>query len=145
MIVIRAAHLREGVQGVDQLQLSVATQGDHLVHLLELEADRVEARHELIQPPLAQCLMRLPHLAAVHRTHFSNVSLSMDYIFPSHPLLLKCHQKSACSGSCTAPWSQHLLKIHHYQEHSLQTCPILQTYSNIRGKSGQLNISCPHM
>lgn len=58
-----AAPTREGVQRVHQLQLGVAAQRDHLVHLLELEADDVEASHELVQAPLAQLLVLAPHLA----------------------------------------------------------------------------------
>lgn len=61
-------HLGEGVQGVHQLQLCVPAQGDHLVHLLQAQADAVEARHELVQPPLAHILMLSSHLRhiAVH-------------------------------------------------------------------------------
>ena len=36
--------LSEGVQAVHQLELGVATQGDHLVHLLELTSDDSEPR-----------------------------------------------------------------------------------------------------
>ena len=35
---ICTTHLREGIQGVDKLQLRVAAEGDHLVHLLQLQA-----------------------------------------------------------------------------------------------------------
>ena len=31
--------LRKGVKGVDKLQLSIATKGDHLIHLLQLARD----------------------------------------------------------------------------------------------------------
>ena len=31
--------LRKGVKGVDKLELSIATKGDHLIHLLQLARD----------------------------------------------------------------------------------------------------------
>ena len=59
-----SANLREGVQGVDQLQLGVTPQSDHLVHLLQAQADAVETCHELIEAPLAHILMLPPHLSS---------------------------------------------------------------------------------
>ena len=50
-------HLRKGVQRVNQLQLRIASQRDHLVHFLQLEADGVEGRHKLLQAALAQALV----------------------------------------------------------------------------------------
>lgn len=48
--------LRERVQAVHQLQLGVAAQCQHLVVLLQLVGDHVEAVHELVEPLLAQVL-----------------------------------------------------------------------------------------
>lgn len=48
--------LGEWVQAVHQLQLGVAAQCQHLVVLLQLVGDHVEAVHELVEPLLAQVL-----------------------------------------------------------------------------------------
>lgn len=48
--------LGERVQAVHQLQLGVAAQCQHLVVLLQLVGDHVEAVHELVEPLLAQVL-----------------------------------------------------------------------------------------
>ena len=51
--------LGEGVERVDQLELGVAAERDHLVHLLELPGDDDEPLHELVEPHLAQLVVRL--------------------------------------------------------------------------------------
>jgi hypothetical protein len=40
-------HLTEGIQSVHQLQLSISTQCDHLVHLLQLQAAGTKQRNRL--------------------------------------------------------------------------------------------------
>ena len=44
--------LWEGVEAVDQLQLRISPQRDHLVHLLQLTRDNAEPGHEVSQPLL---------------------------------------------------------------------------------------------
>ena len=60
-----ATYLREGIKGVDQLQLCISTESYHLVHLLQLQADDTEARHEFVQPPLPQLLISFPDLEII--------------------------------------------------------------------------------
>ena len=55
---------RERVQRVHKLQLSVPSQRDHLVHLLQLACDDSEAGHELVQPLLAQVFVVLALLVS---------------------------------------------------------------------------------
>lgn len=40
---------REGIEGINQLQLGITAQCDHLIHLLQLECDDVKSIHELRQ------------------------------------------------------------------------------------------------
>merc|ERR1719431_883137 len=56
--------LGERVQGVDQLQLGVPAQGDHLVHLLQLPRDDLEPVHEVVEPLLLAVVVVL--LLEVH-------------------------------------------------------------------------------
>ena len=51
--------LGEGVERVDELELGVAAERDHLVHLLELAGDDDEPLHELVEAHLAQLVVRL--------------------------------------------------------------------------------------
>ena len=72
--------LREGVEGVDELELCVAAERDHLVHLLQFVGDACEARHELLQPLFAQLLVVLPLL----------VSHVGDFVELAHALEVQC-------------------------------------------------------
>lgn len=68
--------LGEGVQTVHQFQLCITTQGEHLVVLLQLVGDHVEAGHELIETLFAQILVGT----------FKLVPFGGDLVQLSHPL-----------------------------------------------------------
>lgn len=59
--------LGEGVEAVAELELRIAAEGDHLVHLFELHADGVEAGHELVETLLAEGLEGRLGLVALGR------------------------------------------------------------------------------
>lgn len=68
--------LGKGIQGIQQLELRVTSKRDHLVHLLELEGDHTEARHEGLEALAAQVLVlpadrvaRLRHGLELVQTH----------------------------------------------------------------------------
>lgn len=77
--------LRERIQTVNELQLGVAAQREHLVVLLQLVCDHVESCHELVEALFAQVLVATLEL----------VPLCGDLVQLSHALqvqlLLKTH------------------------------------------------------
>mmetsp|Transcript_26254 Transcript_26254/g.75806 ORF Transcript_26254/g.75806 Transcript_26254/m.75806 type:complete len:386 (+) Transcript_26254:552-1709(+) len=49
--------LREGIEGVHQLELRVSSQGNHLIHLLELERNLPESIHEHLETQPSELFM----------------------------------------------------------------------------------------
>ena len=62
LLIPEGDSLREGIEAVQELELSVAAQRDHLVHLLQVVVDGAEPAHEHVQALLAHVLQLPPLL-----------------------------------------------------------------------------------